>query len=210
MKLDNSLLEKYHLQQCSAEERELVEEWLFSTEPETEGLDLPEGEDRQLHKQAMWDEIRSITAEPKYSFWNGQRIVAASLLAGILLLGGYACFTQNDEDLLASVSVINSSAVGVKNISYNTYNIAVGPMTRGTINNLTGLINFSGSILFSPKKDITVTFEGSSEKMSFKMGQTYIILNGNTQNDRIIIVNEKNINQLPPILQQQVFQHFNI
>jgi len=219
MKISNALIEKYHHHQCSAEEREMVEQWLFSVDDENEELQLPAREDKLLHKQMMWDDIKSVmisTAfqpqpddKKRYSTLNWKSGIAASLLAGIIVLGGYRFYSRHNHPLPLTY-ITNSSTVKVKNIAYNTYTVSLGPMTKATINNLTGLIDFTGSLLISPKEDVLITFEGSNEQMMFKMGQTYVVLSGKTVNDRIIIVNERNINDLPPVIQQQLLQHFNI
>lgn len=64
--------------------------------------------------------------------------------------------------------------------------------------------------MIHPKKDITLKFEGSQEQITFKAGQTYIILKGEDGNDKVIIVNEKNIMDLPPVLQKQITNEFKI
>jgi len=218
MKISNTLIEKYHNQQCSAEERGVVEQWLFSVDEESEELQLPAREDKLLHKQMMWDDIKSVMISPaarqppdkkRYSALNWKNGIAASLLAGLILFGGYSYYSKRNNPLPLTY-LTNSSTVKVKNVTYTTYNVSLGPMTKATINNLTGLIDFTGSLLISPKEDLLITFEGSNEQMMFKMGQTYVVLSGKTVNDRIIIVNERNINDLPPVIQQQLLQHFNI
>lgn len=76
--------------------------------------------------------------------------------------------------------------------------------------NGSGIVDLSGSMLIHPKKDIELLFEGSEDKMTFKAGQTYIILKGEHGNDTMIIVNEKNIMDLPPVIQKQIINEFQI
>lgn len=59
MKISNELIEKYHRNECTQEEIDLVEAWLFSAESD-EALQLPLGENKAEHKTIIWDEIEKI------------------------------------------------------------------------------------------------------------------------------------------------------
>ncbi|MNL38312.1 hypothetical protein D3C87_1605150 [compost metagenome] len=98
----------------------------------------------------------------------------------------------------------------VRQVEASAYNISLGPNTSAKIDNNSGIVNLSGSLLISPKKDITLQFEGSEDNMVFKAGQTYIVLKGEDGNDKVIIINEKNIMDLPPVLQKQIINEFKI
>lgn len=219
MKISKELLEKYHMKACSQQEAELVEAWLFSGD-HNEALQLPLTEDKAMHKADIWKEIEnsmiSEDAKPietkytrlhKTSFWFGA--VAASLFFALLFAGIYHnTSTKQDQDL--PFVAVNNTSMQVRHIDANAYHISVGPNTLAKINNTTGIIDLSGSLLISPKKDIVLTFEGNSEKMTFKAGQTYIILKGEDGTDKVIIVNERNIMDLPPVLQKQIINEFKI
>lgn len=219
MKISKELIEKYHRNECSAAETEAVEAWLFSGESD-EALQLPVGEDKALHKAALWDEIEKVlpeelpapipTKKPFYKshFWSGA--IAATLVIGVLAVAGYYITAAKPANDVPMVMVNNNSSMHVKHVEASAYNISVGPNTSTKINNITGIIDLSGSLLISPKKDIALLFEGSSEKMIFKAGQTYIILKGEDGVDKIIVVNEKNIMDLPPVLQKQIINEFKI
>lgn len=62
MKISKELIEKYHRSECSTEESEAVEAWLFSGESD-EALQLPLGENKAQHKAALWNEIEKIFPE---------------------------------------------------------------------------------------------------------------------------------------------------
>lgn len=220
MKIDKEIIERYHRNECSPEEAQAVELWLFSGDSD-EALLLPINEDKAVHKTMIWTDIeKTILPEKeiipgktkrtfhKISFWSGA--VAASLFIAVLTASFYHLgknLTTQDQPLL---SVNNRSSINVKHLEANAYHISVGPNTSASINNTTGSVDLSGSLLISPKKDIVLSFEGSKEKMTFKAGQTYIILKGEDGNDKIIIVNEKNIMDLPPLLQKQIINEFKI
>lgn len=230
MNISKDLLEKYHSNQCSTEERDAVEEWLFSNHTE-EGLQLPLGESRAAHKADIWKGIADILPEEdlsevktsaantplakpviekpvkKYSFWIGA--VAATIVVGMSGLGVVQLQRNRQQTDPELVSVNNTSTVKVHHLEVKGYALAVGTSTSAKIDNLTGVVDLSGSIVISPKKDITLQFEGSPEKITFKKDQTYIILKSKEGKNQII-VSEKNLMDLPPILQKQIINEFNI
>jgi hypothetical protein len=216
MKISKELIEQYHRGQCSQEECDAVEFWLFSGDSD-EALQLPLTEDKLVHKAEIWKEIERIiphtpvspTLERKgihrYSFWTGA--IAASLLLAIISVTAYY-ITRAEQDI--PLIAVNNSSVDVRQVEASAYNISIGPNTSARIDNNSGIVNLSGSLLISPKKDITLQFEGSEENIVFKAGQTYIVLKGEDGNDKVIIINEKNIMDLPPVLQKQIINEFKI
>ena len=54
--MNNQLLEKYHLNTCTAEERKMVEEWLFNTDvDELDAISLPENKNDIKRKNLLID-----------------------------------------------------------------------------------------------------------------------------------------------------------
>jgi hypothetical protein len=227
MKIDKNLIERYHRQECSAEEREAVESWLFSADSE-EALQLPLSESKAAHKADIWagiaeilpagsktDEIPEIQQpQPKRkilkaSFWSGA--VAASITIALLTFGGYYYFSApQEQEYDQFVSINNPSSVNVRHVESSGYAISVGTNTSAHIDGLSGTVDLSGSMLIRPKKDIELKFKGSPDKTILKKGQTYIILKGRDGNDKIIVLSEKNIINLPPVLQKQIINEFDI
>lgn len=229
MNISKDLIEKYHRNECNTEERDAVEAWLFSSHTD-EGLQLPLGESKAAHKAYIWAGIEEILpkenpivmsslAAPEKemalpaagksspNFWMGA--VAASLVIGLAGLGVVQLQRNNQQRNEALVSVNNTSTINVHHLEVDDYALSVGRSTSAKIDNLTGVVNLAGSILISPKKDVTLSFEGSPEKITLKKDQTYIILKGKEGKDKII-VSEKNLMDLPPILQKQIINEFNI
>lgn len=219
MKISNELIEKYHRNECTREETDLVESWLFSGESD-EALQLPLGENKAEHKSGIWNEIEKIlpteNADPvlvkktflQNTFWSGA--IAASLAICVMAIAFYWLTSPKAVAEAPFVMVNNTSSINVKHIEANSYHISVGTNTSTKINNETGIVDLTGSLLIRPKKDIQLLFEGNKDKMVFKAGQTYIILKGEDGNDKIIVVNEKNIMDLPPVLQKQIINEFQI
>ncbi|MBB2148023.1 hypothetical protein [Pedobacter gandavensis] len=227
MNINKDLIEKYHRNACSTEERDAVEAWLFSNHTD-EGLQLPLGESKAAHKADIWKGIEDFlpseelstaqeaktvsikipaTEKPRLNFWMGA--VAATLVIGLSGLGMVQLQKNSAQNEPALVSVNNTSAIKVHHLEVSDYALSVGTNTSAKIDNLTGVVNLAGSILFSPKKDITLSFEGSPKKVTFKKDQTYIILKGKEGTEQII-VSEKNLMDLPPVLQKQIINEFKI
>ncbi|WP_316752611.1 hypothetical protein [Pedobacter gandavensis] len=235
MNISKDLIEKYHSNQCSTEEREAVEDWLFSNHTD-EGLQLPLGESKADHKAGIWkgiedvfsqelneehedkeylaiahpvetSGIKRVTTKSTLHFWIGA--VAATIVIGFTGLGIVQLQKNKRQAEPELVSVNNTSTINVHHLEVNDYTLAVGTNTSAKIDNLTGVVDLAGSILISPKKDMTLRFEGSPEKIIFKKDQTYIILKGKEGTDQII-VSEKNLMDLPPVLQKQIINEFNI
>lgn len=213
MNINQELIERYHRDECTEEERKAVESWLFADDS-AEELELPVGENKAEHKTSIWNEISPVISKDplnkshSLSFWKGA--IAASLVIGLIGFGFYQFTLTTQNESPQFVSVDNTSAINVRHLDSKGYNISVGPNTFAKINYATGSVDLSGSMLISPKKDVELKFKGTDKKISLKMGQTYIILNGKTDEDKIIVVSERNLMDLPPVLQKQIINQFSI
>jgi len=227
MKIDKDILERYHKNQCTAEESDMVEAWLFSNDS-GEVLDLPPSESKDIHKLEIWNDIATVlphSEQPgqfesisalnpqplkrkvKMAFWSGA--IAASLVTAIF---STVIFQLMKTDLpeTALVNIKNTSADEVRHLTSGDYTIAVGTNTSARIDNVTGVVDLNGSMLICPKKDVELSFRGSTRKITFIKGQTYILLKGKDGKDKILIVDKKNLMDLPPVLQKQITHEFNI
>ena len=215
MKISKELIEKFHREECSSEEKEFVQQWLFSED--SEELLSFDNTEKELHKTEMWDEIKTILPKEdhpiphrtaKFQFWKGA--IAASIVF-VLLISGMAIYQSSSKNgVLHWIDVENTSGMQVKYIDSKDFKLSVGPNTSAKIDQLTGIVDLAGSLLIQPKEDFELEFTGSAKKMSFKKGQTYIILKGNDGKDKVIIINEKNLIDLPPIIQKQIINEFKI
>lgn len=216
IQISKELIEKYHTGQCTSEEREAVEEWLFSDEV-PEDFTLPPEQDLETHKADIWNDLKSFLPEEDYkevktvhlqiSAWK--KAVAACLILGLIGITVYQIIGKNQHYSLNPVS-INNTSLAVQQVYSKGYNISVGPGTLAKINYHTGMIDFSGIILISPKRDIELTLGNSHQKTVLKVGQTYIALKDRSGNNNMIIVSERNLMDLPPALQKQLIHEFNI
>lgn len=216
MKVDANLLEKYHDNLCTPEERAAVEDWLFDSD--VDALEFHSEKDKSLVKSAIWQDIEVAlpaeqTAQIKplkpaaYYMWKGA--IAATLL--ITVLGAtFYYFTRNNEKAVEFVAFHNKSALKVNHISSKEYSLSIGTETSAEINEHSGVIDLTGSILISPKRDLELNFNGAASTINLKKGQTYIILNSKSGNHGLIVVNERNLISLPPVIQKKLIQEFDI
>ncbi|WP_219222673.1 hypothetical protein [Pedobacter antarcticus] len=216
IKITKELIERYHLDECTAEERASVEQWLdddfFEEEIEDKESALPEN--LQLD---IWEEIRKtipdhtqVATTKTISLWP--KLVAASIVltaVSILFLHSKQTVLPAYTSIRNNVS-INNNTLNVKHIDDAGYSIAISPGTYANINYRNGLIDFTGSIIICAKRDIELNIKGIHQKLKFKGGQTYIALLGKSPNDRTIVISSQNLMDLPPLLQKQVVNEFRI
>lgn len=216
MKINTDLLEKYHNDECTPQERAAVEDWLLNSE--VDELEFHTEKDKNLIKDAIWQDV--ITTLPAkgattvkllkpaaYYMWKGA--IAATLFM-VALGSAFYYFSGSNEKEVEFVAFHNKSALKVNHISSKEYSLAVGPETSAEINEHSGVIDLTGSILISPKRDLELKFDGADSKINLKKGQTYIILNSKVRNHGLIVVNERNLISLPPVIQRRLIQEFDI
>lgn len=220
MAVSRELIEKYHAGECSPEERKQVEEWLLSDYSD-ERLLLPPGEDKETHRQEMWNEITAGLPEEDAVIFHRpagflspvlQKGIAALLLLGLsITLYVFLGNMRSDNDQPVSFS---NSGTSLKALELKDYRIILAPNSK--VNYQSGLIDFKGSILISPKQDIELTlqsdYEDASdrlEKVEFKMGQTYIAFISSSDDYKVIVLNRKNLIHLPDVLQKQINSQFS-
>ena len=215
MKVDSALLERYHLNQCTPQERAWVEEWLLNEE--VDELEFHSDEDKSLVKNDIWAALQHTLPEEVpitvklqkssvYYMWKGA--VAASLVFGLSILAWYA-FNRHEKPV-EFMAFNNPSALHVNHVNSSAYNLAIGTETFAKINEQSGVIDLSGSILISPKKDISLHFDGAAKEILLKEGQTYIILNTKSGSHGFIVINERNLINLPPVIQKKLIREFDI
>jgi hypothetical protein len=223
MKVNRELIEKYHQGKCTPEESAMVENWLLDDDTDMEVF-LPENLKKEQAKTEIWKDIASVLPSShaqshaaSFSFSRFKQIsFAAAASVIILLTASLYIFKQNKKDEI--VTSVNSSLSENKEIDSSDYTISLGPESNARIDANTGLIDFCGTMLISPKKDINLSFNDNctktkniSGKMNFKKGETYIALNyRNRKDNELIVMDEKLLMGLPPIVKRQIMDQFNI
>ncbi|MCF0055916.1 hypothetical protein [Dyadobacter sp. CY356] len=221
MAVSKELIEKYHNGACTPEESAMVENWLLDDDEITEII-LPENLHKQDVKAEMWKDISgsfpSSIESRKHRLINfsGYRLSAVAASVLFLLAFSFLIIKINrTESIPASVKTALSEN---KEIDSRDYTISLGPESNARIDANAGLIDFCGTILISPKKDIDLSFNDicttkktSRGKINFKKGETYIALNyRNKKDNELIVMDEKLLMGLPPIVKRQIMEQFNI
>ncbi|MEO6686821.1 MAG: hypothetical protein ABIN24_12695 [Dyadobacter sp.] len=223
MTVSKELIEKYHKGECTSEESSMVENWLLDDDIEIEIL-LPENLQKEDVKAEMWQNIASSLPSSQqenksriiiFSGFNRFGLVAA---ASVLLLIGFSFLVLKTNKKESIITSVNDSLSENKEIYSKDYTISLGPESNARIDANTGLIDFCGTILISPKKDIDLSFKDictttktNTGKMNFKKGETYIALNyRNKKDNELIVMDEKLLMGLPPIVKRQIMDQFNI
>lgn len=215
MQVNANLIEKYHDNRCTPDERKAVEDWLLNSD--VDDLEFHNETDKQIAKTEIWNGLDAILPKETIksvplksaSFYMWKGAIAASLVIGLLSFSLYY-FNQSERKTVDFVAFHNKSSLKVNHISAKEYNLSVGPETFAEVNEDNGIIDLSGSILISPKKDIDLNFGAAKNKVSLKKGQTYIILNYKTGDQGLLVVNEKNLIHLPPVMQKKLTYEFGI
>lgn len=218
MRVSKELIEKYHSGKCSPDESAMVENWLLDDDAEVE-ISLPENFNKEYTKSEMWEEISSSlpSAENKtIKFRKDWVYFSAAASIAILLTVSIFLFKSKTQETV--VSPVNTSASTNKEIDSIDYTISLGPESNARINTESGLIDFCGAILISPKKDVFLSFndvctntKANTGKMNFKKGETYIALNyKNNKNSELVVMDEKLLMGLPPMVKRQIMDQFNI
>lgn len=193
MKVDKELIERYHKQECTPEEMLAVEQWLLS---DTSDEELP----AELHllEQEMWQDIAP--ARKPFPF---MRVAAAAAVLLAMVFTGLRFFHHLDVERPVAV---NNQSVHIKYISAADYNMSVAPNSTAMLNRELGTMHFTGSLMLKPKEDMQLSLDNGRQKLDFKAGQTYILVN----NGEVVVVNERNLMDMPPVLQQRISAEFKI
>lgn len=223
MTVSKELIQKYHKGECTPEESAMVENWLLDDDIEIE-IFLPENLIKEDAKAEMWQNIASALPSSKeeknFNFVNfsGFNSFSLAAAASVLLLIGFSFLILKTNKKESVITSINFPLSENKEIDSRDYTISLGPESNAHIDANTGLIDFCGTILISPKKDIDLSFKDictttkrTTGRMNFKKGETYIALNYRNKTDNeLIVMDEKLLMGLPPMVKRQIMDQFNI
>lgn len=211
MKVDQKLIEKYHLNQCTPEERILVEEWLIDDNLDFPPLSLPQIDKSRIQSQ-IWENIAPNIIEPIAIKADNKRkkllryiTVAASLL---ILFGFFICKNNLDKEISYAI-FDNSTSPNSKYFQKNSYELILGKHATAKINLETGEFFSGGTMVIIPKKDFEFNFIGTRQKKELKNGETYFILNSKNTGKQIIL-SQSELTFLAPTIQNQLKLQFNI
>ncbi len=219
MRISKELLEKYHLGKCSEEERHRVEEWLFNDSFD-EPLDLPATEDKAVHRQQIWEGIRSVLPDHAGRPEKRRQKVLWLQAAAIVLLTILGWFLwQMRNPALMIIEASNLSELHNKTINSGLYTMALGPGSNVRIDPTSETMAFCGSLSFSPTEDITMKIVGEclsgaapQAVIALKGGASYIAFSyhGPAEKTEFVVVEQNQLRTLPPLIQKQLIAQFKI
>jgi len=211
MKVDQKLIEKYHLNQCTPEERILVEEWLVDDNLDFSPLSLPQFDKSHIQSQ-IWENIAANIIEPTPIKVDNNRkrlIRYISIAASIVILFGLFIYKNNIDKEISYAIFDNSTSANSKYFEKNSYELILGKHATAKINVETGEFFSMGTMVIIPKKDFEFSFIGTTEKKELKNGETYFILNSKNTGKQIIL-SQSELTFLAPTIQNQLKLQFNI
>jgi hypothetical protein len=225
MRISKELIEKYHDGLCSPLEKEAVENWL-NGDAADEAFEFPGGVNKEQTGSDIWNEIAGILPVEKQvgmSVSQPARRAVWRQAAAVLLVGaaGLTFFFLKNRGVNSSniIVVKNTSETINKDLEASEYTLSVGPNSNIEINNKSGVIDFCGAVMINPKKDLTLTIQGTcevdkpgNEKHFLKKGLTYIALNYKSSSNpgEVLILDDGSLMGLPPLMKRQLMHQFNI
>lgn len=225
MRISKELIEKYHDGLCSPLEKEAVENWL-NGDAADEAFEFPGGVNKEQTGSDIWNEIAGILPVEKQVGMSVSRPARRAVwrqAAAVLLVGaaGLTFFFLKNKGVNSSniIVVKNTSETINKDLDASEYTLSVGPNSNIEINNKNGVIDFCGAVMINPKKDLTLTIQGTcevnkpgNEKHFLKKGLTYIALNYKSSSNpgEVLILDDGSLMGLPPLMKRQLMHQFNI
>lgn len=211
MQVDHKLIEKYHLNQCTPEERNLVEEWLIDDTLDFPSLPISQTDKSHIQSEIWGNISQQITESPVIKKENliKKRFRYIAIAASLLIIFGFYISKNNIDKEISYAIFDNSTSTNSKYFDKNSYELILGKHATAKINIKTGEFFSLGTLVIIPKKDVEFSFTGTGEKKELKNGETYFILNPKNTGKQIIL-SQSELTFLAPTIQNQLKLQFNI
>ncbi|WP_313155023.1 hypothetical protein [Sphingobacterium multivorum] len=210
MNIDQKLIEKYHLGQCSPTERLLVEQWLLDDTFETKPLPISTAQKNKLESD-IWADINTYIEKSETLVQIRSKkypLKYVGIAASLLVLLGFGFHQFNNMQEKTDATFDNRTNASLKYINQDNYKIVLGKNATAQINTDTGEIKTTGNMLFIPKKNIAFSLSGDKKK-ELKTGETYFVLQPQKNGNQVIIAKSE-LTFLAPTLQHELKLQFNI
>lgn len=212
MKLSKALLDKYFRGECTAEEKELVEQWIDHGEAETS---YPEEEIVEELQASVWTSLveqhselhsRSLTKK----LWLTPLLKYAAGITLVLLSGGMF-FLFGPRLFRHEFTAENVSSTSEKVIKTRKFDLLLAAQSKAHFESncsSTGKIDFCGQLQIKPQKDMRLEFTSScpaqtkaSQQVNCLKGKSYLAFHFDFKGTEIMVVDKDRIFDLPPRLQ---------
>lgn len=227
MKVSRDLIEKYHQNLCTAQEKAAVEQWLALQELDDDAslseLGIPENE----LEASMWANVSqgmATNATPAGKTispgrWNTLfRLSMAACL--VMAVAGTVLWWQYTLGETTSVQLSNMENTTRRHVAATGLTVSMAPRSRAdittTASQAKGNISFCGAMTIETLSDLELTLNTTchaggtaSEKVTCRKGETYILFNYRFAADQeLVVVNRRDVADLPPALRRQVAMLF--
>lgn len=227
MQVTSELLEKYHRQQCTPEERLAVELWLehdsfddlddtgssVFTNGNTNAFNETTGQQSPAASEAtrleIWSALsKAISANttgaaPTVPFWRSgmfRMALAASVLT--LFMIGALTFSRD------GATVLPDAVFTPMELSSASFTIGKSPGTRADVRSRS--VDFCGLMRIEVRQDAEVTLRSTcvetdeTETFMLRKGETYLAFNHQfAKENELLVVNLTALDDLPPVLRRQ-------
>ncbi|GGH18305.1 hypothetical protein FAZ19_11765 [Sphingobacterium alkalisoli] len=223
MDISKELIAKYHQGRCSEQEKAQVEAWLNTDSDEVLSAPL-EIADKNAIKEDIWGSLKAETIEKEprektvITFINNLRLRSTYWGAAAVLVAGFICFwvldsgkTPYNNQIKNDQTVAGSGIAGVS--------VVTGENSKANFIDKLELVNFCGTVKVTVNKTMRLAFAAKNsydnkeyrKELLVNAGETYFALDlGDHKNREIIVKSERDLNDLPPLLQNSLRAQFGI
>ncbi|WP_437921250.1 hypothetical protein [Sphingobacterium sp. LRF_L2] len=223
MNVSKELILKYHLGECTAQEKALVEEWLFSDEGNTDTILPLDADQKENLKTEIWTAIKEetilqevIPRIPKKE--RAQRIIFISKVAVACLLviaGAWLGYRQYTPRIQFE-GQFDQTLTPVE--TQQDISLVLGEGSRATFDDKQELLDFCGIVKLKANKRMKLFLatgceDGSKNTRTLLVdaGETYFALDLSNKNDAdFFVMREDHLNELPPLILNSIRAQFGI
>ncbi|MFZ4861769.1 hypothetical protein ACL9RF_06250 [Sphingobacterium sp. Mn56C] len=219
--ISKELLQKYELGQCTDQELAVVQAWLDNDDWNT--LEAPRHEFDHVEPEIWSALVKELDAETpikdisgghsKQRSWSSpwawftQKGAAAACIA-LTLAAALALFYYQRNRETANFQAHNTQPT-LQWFNKASFDLALGGNSSARLDFQTGTLALRGDIMLKPKRKLTFYDAKTKTSLHFNEGEVYYV-SEDPQNNRLIILRKREINFLPPPIQQQIRKQFHL
>lgn len=221
MNVSKELIAKYHQGLCSDQEKALVEAWLDADSEEELSASL-EIEQKKSIKEAIWSSLKADTIEkPKKTLLGSSNTVRFRRVywgaAAVLSVAFLFFWLLRDDLMMPEKGMSSHGSLSSRNIA--DVNLVIGEGSKANFIDNLELIDFCGTVKVTVNKTMKLAFSAKNpndkkehrKELFVHAGETYFALDlSENENREIIVKSERELNELPPILQNSIRAQFGI
>lgn len=197
MNINPEMLNRYASEQCSEEEKLLVNKWLEDDSWASLDNTIPVKDEVG---DEIWKDVSQATVLVKATKWWKYLSVAS-----VLFLIGFSFFYFKSENL-DSLTFSNKSFDTSKFFAETHYDVILGGNTNASIDLINNKLSFSGDFIIKPKRDFKL-LDTDHNTLSFKAGREYFV-SDSPDFGKIIVFQKSDLAFLPSSMQNKIIAQF--